>query len=204
MEVLPMQGKGFVTRMMVGLALLTAASSVFAAMSIPYGWYLEGNAGSTNLTKKSYPGSASTSGLGGNMNVGYKFIPYFATEVGYSIYATTSINAPGGTQAGQDKHYSYDIAARGILPVCKTGLEFFAKLGISHLTSTVTIKNNTAAALIGLTSSNNNDVNAYTGLGAQYFFIPEIAAVVQWQRAFGSDSTGNLDLYSGGLTLLVD
>ena len=197
-----------VTRLLVstliGLAGLCITSSALAAMSIPYGWYLEANLGSTHLTGKSYPGSASASGIGGNANIGYKFFPYLAAEVGYTQYANTSINVANGTKAATDKHYSYDIAMRGILPVYTTGLEVFAKLGGQHLNSALNINNALAATQLGLVSSNHNTVNLYMGAGIQYYFIPELAAVVQWQRAKGSSGTGTLDLFSGGLSLLVD
>lgn len=199
-----MQGKRLVVRFMTGLAASLAMSSVFAVMSIPYGWYIEANAGSTTLTKKSYPGSASSSGVGGNVNIGYKFIPYLAAEAGYSQYANTSINAPSGTKAATDKHYSYDLALRGILPIYKSGVELFAKLGGVHISSNVNINNNLAASQIGITSSNHNDVNFYLGAGVSYYFMPEFAAVAEWQRANGTSGTGTIDLFSGGLLLLVD
>ncbi len=199
-----MQGKGFAMRAAAGLAVLLTASSAFASMSIPYGWYLEANAGSTNLSGKHYPGDASSSGLGGNANVGYKFFPYFGTEVGYSRYANTTVKAPDGTTAATDEHYSYDLAFRGTLPIYTSGVELFAKLGIQHNNSSVTIDNQTAASQVGIGSSSHNQVNAYYGAGAQYYFIPEIAAVIQWQRAQGNSATGTLDLFSGGLSLLVD
>lgn len=198
-----MQGTRFNVRAMLGLVALLTASSVLADMSIPYGWYLEGNLGSTNLTKKSYPGSASTSGLGGNANIGYKFFPYLTGEVGYTQYANTSVDAPDGTKAATDKHYSYDIAVKGILPIYQSGVELFAKLGGEHINSAVNITNATAANSIGIGSGNHNAVGVYMGAGAQYYFIPELAGVVQWQRASGSNSTGTLDLYSGGISLLV-
>lgn len=199
-----MQGKRLMVRFMAGLAASLAMSSVFAVMSIPYGWYIEGNAGSTTLTKKSYPGSASSSGLGGNVNIGYKFIPYLAAEAGYSLYANTSITAPSGTKAATDRHYSYDLALRGILPIYKSGVELFAKLGGSHVTSNININSNLAASQIGLTPSNHNDVNFYLGGGVSYYFMPELSLVAQWQRANGTSGTGTMDLFSGGLSLLVD
>jgi hypothetical protein len=197
-----MQGKNLLAALS-GLALCAMAMPALAVMSVPYGWYLEANAGSTHLSNKNYPGSSSSSGLGGNANLGYKFMPFVAAEIGYTQYANTSIKL-GNTTAGQDKHYSYDIAARGILPVYTTGLEAFAKLGLQHLNSSLNIDNSAAAAAIGLGSSTHNTVSAYTGAGVQYYFIPELAAVVQWQRAWGNSSTGTMDLFTGGLSFLVD
>ena len=174
-------------------------------MSAPYGWYLEGNIGSTYLSNKSYPGNASTSGVGGNANLGYKFMPYFALELGYSRYANTSITNPTtDTKAGWDKHYSYDIAGRGIFPIMESGLELFAKLGVERNASSVSLSNTAAANAIGLASNQHSYTGLYIGGGAQYYFQPELAANVQWQRAQGNSSTGNLDLLSVGVSFLFD
>lgn len=197
--------KRFLLRTLVGLTALIAASSVFARdMSIPYGWYVEGNLGSTYLSKKSYPGESSESGMGANANAGYKFIPYLAAEVGYTQYAYTTVNTNAGVRAAKDKHTSYDLALKGIYPIMQTGIEVFAKLGAAHIMSDMQIKNTTAANSLGLTENSHNEINAYFGGGAQYYFIPELALVVQWQRANGDSSTGTMDLFSGGLSFLVD
>ena len=72
-----MQGNKYLLATVSGLAALVMSTSAFAIMSAPDGWYLEANAGSTNLSNKSYPGNSSSSGIGGNANLGYKFMPYF-------------------------------------------------------------------------------------------------------------------------------
>lgn len=200
-----MQRNGLVGRVLVGLALTVAASSGMAlSMSIPYGWYAEGNLGSTNLYNKSYPGSESTSGIGGNVNVGYKFMPYVGVEAGYSEYASTKIDDSAGVQAAKDRHTSYDLAVKGILPVMQTGLEAFAKLGAAHVKSDMKIENQAAATSLGLTENSHNTINVYYGGGLQYYFIPEIAVVAQWQRANGNGATGTMDLLTGGISILVD
>ncbi len=200
-----MQRKGLLLSTVSGLAAFFISTSAFAIMSVPYGWYVEANGGSSHLSKKSYsPGSSSSSGIGGNGNVGYKFMPYMGIEVGYTRYANTNIRNQQSTKAGQDKHYSYDIAVRGILPISDSGFEAFAKLGAQHLNSHVTIKNASAADEIGLTSGGHNATGLYLGLGAQYYFWPELAVVAQWQRAQGTSGTGTLDLYSLGISFIFD
>lgn len=193
-----MQGK----RLGLLLALLLMTSSVFAGqMSMPYGWYIEANAGSSHLSEKSYPGSASSSGIGGNGNIGYKFMPYFAIEAGYSMYPNTDIDS-NGTQAATDKHYSYDLAAKGILPITDSGFELLAKLGAARVSSHVTIDNQDAANQIGIGSGSHSSTGIYIGAGGQYYFLPELAVVVQWQRATGNSSTGTFDLVGGGLNFI--
>src|SRR5580658_6737866 len=160
-----MQGK----RLLFAVAGLAAISMVTPAlaqmMSAPSGWYLELNGGSSHLSNTSYPGSSSSSGLGGNGNVGYKFMPYAAAEIGYTQYANTSIKDGVGTKAANVKRYSYDLAARGILPISDSGAEAFGKLGVQHINSHLSIVNEDAAESIGLAGSTHTSTGLYIGLG---------------------------------------
>lgn len=175
----------------------------YGCMSAPFGWYLELNIGSTHVSNVSYPGKSSTSGLGGNLNVGYKFMPYFALEAGYTRYASTTLTDPStDTKAANIKHYSWDLAARGILPMSYSGFELFAKLGVQRNSADVSIDDTQAAANIGVGSTNHRDTALYMGAGAQYYFWPEFAGVLQWQRAEGNGNVGVLDLYSIGFSYL--
>lgn len=189
-----------------GLIALVSATSALATMSLPAGWYIEGNLGSSNLSNTSYGNgsSANTSGLGGNVNLGYKFMPYFGLELGYTQYANVTIKDQFDNKAGTDKVYSYDIAGRGIWPIIDSGFELFAKLGVGRMNSRVTTNNQTAANNIGLSNSSHNTTGLYLGIGGQYYFIPELALVVQWQSAQGSSSTGTGNLISGGLSFIMD
>ncbi|OGT47144.1 MAG: hypothetical protein A3E83_05150 [Gammaproteobacteria bacterium RIFCSPHIGHO2_12_FULL_41_20] len=185
-----------------GLALLSWTTA-HAAMPLPYGWYLEANAGNSQVQNKSYPGSAQTSGFGWNVNGGYKFMPYLGAEIGYTNYYKANIDASSGT-AGHDYHYSYDLAAKGILPLADYGIEVFAKLGIAGLNSNQRISNTTAASSIGFTSSSHNTTGLYLGAGAEYYVYPQMAVNMQWARAQGDSQTGNLNLLSGGISFLFD
>lgn len=189
-----------------GLAAMALCASAMATgnMSTPYGWYLEANAGSSHLSNFSYTGSGATSGFAGNANLGYKFMPYFAMEVGYSQYATSNIKTGDGTKAANVKHYSYDLAGRGILPIAATGFELFAKLGVQRIDSKITIQDVNAAQQLGIGSSQHNTTGIYMGAGAQYYVMPELAINTQWQRAKGNSNTGTEDLYSVGLSFILD
>lgn len=197
-----MQGKKLLRAVSSTFALLLLAAPAYAVMSLPYGWYLEGNAGSSSLTEKSYPGSDSSSGVGYNGMVGYKFMPYFAMEAGYSRYPETIIKNGAGNKAGTDRHDSYQITGKGIIPVYESGFELFAKLGATRVASDLKIDNVANANSIGLTGSSHNDINIYFGFGGQYYFMPELAFVAQWQRAVGNSSTGTLSLFSGGISFI--
>jgi len=187
-------------------AALSASVSVLAygSMSAPYGWYAEGNIGATRISNENNPPGSSTtnSGLGGNINVGYKFMPYFAAEVGYTQYSSQDIKDQTGTKAANNKRHSIDLAGKGIVPVYDSGLELFAKVGVQRLYSRVSLSNSAAANNIGLSSSDNTATGLYLGVGGQYYFTPEIAMVGQWQRAEGSNRTGTADLYSIGVSAI--
>ena len=171
-----MQGKKLL-RTATGLSILFLSVPAFAIMSAPYGWYLELNGGSTQLSGATYPGSSSSSGIGGNGNIGYKFMPFLGIEAGYSQYANTSIDDSTGTKAASVKHYSYDLAARGILPISTSGVEAFAKVGVMRLTSSTTIKNAASASALGVGSGSSSASGGYIGVGGQYYFIPELEAL---------------------------
>lgn len=199
-----MFGKRILLSAISGITAFTLSASAFAVSSAPYGWYLEANGGSTSITNKSYPGSSSESGIGGSAALGYKFMPYVAGEMGYTRYANTSITAANQTKAAYDRHYSYDVAVRGILPAYDTGFEAFAKLGVGRASSSVSIQNVTAANSLGMSASSHSATGLYIAAGAQYYFTPELAVVGQWARQQGSSSTGNLDLTSIGLSFIFD
>ncbi len=180
----------------LSVAAIAGATSSFAAMSLPMGWYVDGNVGSTKTSNTNYGSgiSTSSSGLGWNANVGYKFMPYFAGEIGYTKYA----NAKGklnGVSVVRDNHYSYDIAGKGILPIADSGADLFAKLGFARLNSHVTATSSGVSANTGSHSASG----LYIGLGGDYNFTPNLAGIIQWARAKGNTSTGNLDLYSVGI-----
>jgi hypothetical protein len=196
-----MQGNKLLAKL-TGLALLCAASSTFAVMSLPYGWYIEGNLGSSHASNTDYPGSSSSSGLGGNANLGYKFMPFFGTEIGYTQYANTSIKNNAGTKAATVKNYSYDLSGKGILPVGSSPFELFAKLGVARVNAKTSINSSSAAAGLGLTSSNHSTTGLYYGIGAGYSLINAVQLTAQWQRAQGKSTTGNHDLFSAGVTLI--
>ncbi|HLB42910.1 MAG TPA: outer membrane beta-barrel protein [Gammaproteobacteria bacterium] len=187
-----------------GMAVFFCVTSAMANMPVPYGWYLEGNVGSTRLIQNAYPtnSSYSSSGLGGNINAGYKFMPYFGIELGYTRYANTVIYDTSSTKAGSDKHYSYDLAGKGIIPIGLGGFELFGKFGVQRIYSSISISNTSAANNISLSASQHSHTGYYLGAGGEYYFLPAFAAVAQWARANGNSTSGTLDLYSLGLSYI--
>jgi hypothetical protein len=189
-------------RLLVGATAVLLSSSALAVSSYPMGWYLGANAGSTDVSNVSYPGNTSTSGAGVSGNLGYKFMPYFATEFGYSYYANSVIKNNQGTKAGTVKNYSYDIAGKGIWPIMDTGFELFGKLGATRVSASTSINSQAAANSIGLGQTSKSATGVYFGGGASYYMTPEFALNVAWMRAEGNNQTGNLDLLTGGLEFI--
>lgn len=62
---------------------------------------------------------------------------------------------------------------------------------------------NPLAAQLGLRHKTYTKVAGWYGVGAQYFFIPEMAGLAEWQRFCGSKQTGSFNLFSLGFTFIV-
>jgi len=80
-----------ITQGLLGAMVLGIAASAHAAVSVPFGWYFEGNVGQSNLGGKYYPGSAKNKGLGESVDVGYKFSTFVAGEVALAITRRTAL-----------------------------------------------------------------------------------------------------------------
>jgi hypothetical protein len=186
-------------------ALMSLTSSVFASMSAPSGWYIEGNVGSTHVSNQKNVSGANTSnsGIGGNADIGYKFMPFVAAEMGYTRYPGTTYTV-AGTKMATSTNYSYDLAVRGILPIASSGFELFAKLGAGRVSTKLSYTG--SAAQMGLTggSSSHSATGLYYAVGAQYYFMPELAVNAQWATAYGNNTTGNFSLLSGGVSFIFD
>jgi hypothetical protein len=198
-----MQGNKWLLAVVSGVAAISLASPAMATMmSAPDGWYIELNAGSAHLSNDDYPGSTTSSGIGYNGNLGYKFMPYVGVEGGYSTYPDTKIKNEAGSRAADVRHYSYDLALKAILPVSDSGFEGFAKIGVGRMVSNIKISDAAVATPLGVDNGSHSSTGVYMGVGAQFYFTPEIAVVAQWQRAQGNSSTGSEDLFGIGVNFL--
>lgn len=196
-----------ITLIMMSAVALSGTTLAIGAVAIPVGWYLEGNLGVSKISNVSYAPntSISSTGLGWNLIGGYKFMPYFGAEVGYTSYASGTINF-NGNKVGKDQAQAVDIAGKAIMPIQETGAEIFAKIGIARAKSDVTVSNAPLLAASGetLATGNHRSTDLYFGLGADYAFIPNAAINAQWNRVDGNNKTGNLDLMSIGISYMFD
>ena len=189
----------------LGMATISLSTNTFAMLSVPYGWYLEANAGSTKAFDQTFPANSSVnqSGVGGGLNLGYKFAPFFALEAGYTRYANQTIKDQLGATAADNTNYAWDLTFKGIMPATDTGFEVFGKSGVQRLYSRISLQNSQAAANIPLSANTSSASGLFVGVGGQYYFMPEFAVVGQWTRAKGNGSTGTLDLYSIGVSFIM-
>ena len=196
-----MQGKKILVMTLSGFAASFFVMKAFAEVAIPYGWYLEGNAGESGLTKKSYPGTSKSSGLGTNLDIGYKFLPYMSGEIGYTEYASTTIKN-GATKAAVDQHYAFDIVGKGAFPVADSSFELFGKIGLARVYSRMKISDSTAASALAITAGRLNASGLYLAFGVQYNISKNIGANLQWAQAAGDAKTGTMSLVSLGMSYI--
>lgn len=186
----------------ISLAAISSSTSSLAAISIPYGWYGEGNLGTSRSQNVNYGTgtSVNSAGFGWNADVGYKFMPYFALEVGYTSYAQSTVKLPSGATGLNVSHHSYDLAGKGILPIADSGVEFFAKVGVARASAHSSITSAGASSGMSLQTGSSSSTGLYIGAGGGYSFLQNIAVNVEWNRARGNSTIGNLDLWSVGIT----
>ena len=192
--------------MVIGLSFL-GSTSIFAVSTLPCGWYLEGSYGVTTVSNENYSGitSEDNNGQGWNLSAGYKFMKFLAIDAGYTSYDATRLKNSVGTTVAQVQHYSINGAVKGILPLWTTGVELYAKAGVAYLNSSVGNVDDAAAAVDSLVidSDTKTSTGPFAGLGISYALAPEISVLLQGTRAFGSSSTGQMNLISLGFNWII-
>ena len=188
----------------IGACGLAASSLSLAAMPVPFGWYLETNFGMAKPLHKTYPGTVeNNTEFGFNFNGGYKFNPFVSGEVGYSNYGNTRIDNSFGNQAAKDFSYAFNIAAKLSLPIWGTGAEVFGKLGAARLYSDLNTNDyNASIDNLQFNTGTHSAVGLYAGAGADFAIMPQVIANLQWSLARGNGRTGDLNLYSGGISYI--
>ena len=196
-----LKDKKIIILAMVAIIAMSMTAAGMAAIAVPTGLYVEGNGGTSKTSDVNPVGtSLDGTGFGWNVNLGFKFMPYFATEVGYTHYAKADITA--GPTIATDTSYAYDFALKGLLPVIDSGINFFAKIGIARIMNHI-VNNNPNVGTVG-NAGEHSSTSMYYGLGGEYAITPQLLGVLQWGRAKGNGDTGTLDLYSAGLAYIFD
>lgn len=166
-------------RMALTMALIAINSQAFADTPIAKGSYADINIGYSKITDLD---TSDVTGLGLNVNLGYKFMPFFGLEIGYTTYGASNSSFTGAN--------TFDAAIKGIVPFQEVGLELYAKVGPAYIQNS--------------NSDNGSDgiTNIYYGFGGAYALTPTMLLTVQWTEAVGNSDTGNLQLLSIGVAYL--
>lgn len=118
--------------------LLTSAASVlllfslnsFAAKIADKGVYLEANAGYAKVNETvEFATDNKNTGFGWNVNLGYKFTPYLAAELGFYGYPNEDFTIYDYSLAKGKNNYAVAVAGKGIVPLGDY-VSLFAKLGV--------------------------------------------------------------------------
>jgi hypothetical protein len=164
------------------LALITLGffTTTWAQVPVPRGWYADGSVGITNTNTSSDDDDdkGSSTALGYNINVGYKFIPFFGVEAGYTSYGTSSSSFTG--------NHAIDLVAKAIIPFPEVGAEIYAKLGGAQV----------------YPQGDDNGTGLFYGFGADYWILPHMSILIQWTQA-KTNGAGPLNLFSAGVGFLI-
>jgi opacity protein-like surface antigen len=182
-------------------SIFTTSQSI-AAPSIPAGWYVSTDLGLTRFYGKTYPDSSSikTSGKAWGASAGYKFLPYFGLEGGYTRYMDTRIRDEDTITIGRDRHYGINVAGKFIYPIGNCGVEIYGKLGATWLHSQI---GKVDPDYVGVfNTSTQTAVGFYWGAGAEYFFTTNVGVHLQYAQAQGNSNTGTMGMGSIGFSFL--
>lgn len=185
---------------------VAAATQSFAAISLPCGWYADGDIGVTRMYGMNYPTVPSTasSGTAWSGDGGYKFNQYLGAEVIYTRYADTRLRNSAGTTLARDIRYSVAAAAKAMYPIMNSGVEIYGKLGLDWIHAKLGHIDATGVALaqIQLNSGTRTARGLYWGGGVQYYFNENVNAHIQYAQAQGNSNTGSVGVTSIGLSIL--
>jgi len=171
---------------------LLASVSAFAGSAehapVPKGSQSKGFYTDVNLGLATFSGNRGTikvpgwnaEGLGGNVNLGYKFGPHFAVEIGYSALQTAA--------NFEDVSHFADAALKFILPLRNPNFDVFLKLG-------------GAAVHYASLGGSYYQGAVYGGVGASYWVRSNLGIVLQW--AGTSEVNGfTSNIFTGGFSYL--
>ena len=167
----------------IGSILLLAYFPVvtFADITVARGGYGDINVGYSKVFASDY--LEDVMGLGLNFNLGYKMMPFFAFEMGYTTYGASKSSFTGAN--------AIDAALKGIIPFVEVGMEIFAKIGPVYVVNSKLPDD-----------VSNHTTNVYYGFGGAYAWSPTMLVTLQWAQASGNSNTGNFQLLSIGATYI--
>ncbi|MDR3477719.1 MAG: outer membrane beta-barrel protein [Gammaproteobacteria bacterium] len=154
--------------------------------------------------------SHTQQGLSGRVFAGMNFIPYFGMEIGYTRYARSYYNAtlPEFSENSSLAYYvhSYDVVAKGYLPLARSGFTVYILGGASRVAETIKFHDegiplNGQIAQAGDGSNHVYKTMPIYGAGMMYDFGYNFSANVEFTQVHSagnissdSDAVPNLNL----------
>lgn len=187
----------------VFIALISTAS--FAAINANSGFYVGADLAVYHYDR---PSGAAIGGIAGVFNhifpdsvirpyLGYRFNDYLALEAGYNDIENESRN--GNATWGPDRLriYTYDLAAKGIVPF-ENGFSLFAKggVGLTHQY----VYNVVYTGNPPTTNYTTNRFQPLVGVGASYNYSKNFATDFSINQYFPSGSVGAISMVEIGLS----
>lgn len=163
------------------IGAMVISGMVFADIPVARGGYADINVGYSKVVSSSYMDDVN--GLGLNFDLGYKMMPFFGVELGYTTYGASKSSFTGAS--------AIDGVIKAMLPFQEVGAELFAKLGSAYLTN--------GKLLDGVSQ---HATNVYYALGGDYALNPNMLVVLQWSQAYGNSNTGTFQLLSIGASYI--
>lgn len=189
-------------------ALLLAASAAYAQSGPWYGGVSLGQS-HVKFDDESFalPGagiSKDESDTGFKIFAGYRFIPNFALEGGFTDFGKfgVTLSAPGSSANFDVKISGFHLDAVGILPIGNWDL--FAKVGTINTTTKTSVS--ASGAFFATTSGDKKtEWNLKYGIGAEYRITRQLGVRAEYEIAkdVGDQNTtgeGDVSLLSAGLT----
>lgn len=129
--------------------------------------------------------------------VGYRFNDYIALEGGYNDLANDSNAATDTSGPDHYRLYSFDLAAKGIMPFAN-GISLFGKAGaaITHQDVFNQILPNGVISV----DSNTNQVQPLLGVGISYNFTKNTAAELSFTHLFANGNINDINMLGLGIT----
>lgn len=168
-------------KIVAAVVVATISNMVLADVPVARGSYADVNSGYSKIVDAE--GADNVTGLGFNVNLGYKLMPFFGIEAGYTTYGASKSSFTGAN--------AIDAVIKGILPFQEVGVELFAKLGPVYV--------NNSKVPDGISP---NATNVYYALGGAYAMSSNMLITLQWSQANGNSNTGNFQLLSIGASYL--
>ncbi|MCK4869775.1 MAG: outer membrane beta-barrel protein [Gammaproteobacteria bacterium] len=183
--------KLFIGVIALGLAPMAFANGAYAPATFTPGIYVgvQGGWGTTgwDALKSSSVSVKNYNGLAGRIFAGYDFHKNFAVEGGFTYWFNRAKVSVAGLRATSTdyrvRNWALDLVGK-IKAEVYQNVELYAKAGVDY------VHTKWDTAYPGLNKSYGN-VNLVYGVGATYYFTPQISADLSWTRFNGRQKTAH-------------